>query len=81
MDAVLVTQDLNLPTRQKTCSLHTNGIVQLMQCEAGCILGPFRIPPLLNFRTSELGLVPKHDGGWRVIYHLSALLAIVLSLY
>ena len=29
-------------------------------------------PPLPNFRTSGLGLVPKHDGGWRIIYHLSA---------
>ena len=29
-------------------------------------------PPPPNFRTSGLGLVPKHDGGWRIIYHLSA---------
>jgi len=42
------------------------------ECEAGRILGPFQTPPLHNFRTSGLGLVPKHDGGWRVIYHLSA---------
>ena len=41
-------------------------------CEAGRILGPFSTPPLSNFRTSGLGLVPKRDGGWRVIYHLSA---------
>ena len=42
------------------------------ECEAGRILGPFPTPPLPNFRTSGLGLVPKHDGGWRIIYHLSA---------
>ena len=42
------------------------------ECEAGQILGPFDHPPLPNFRTSGLGLVPKHDGGWRIIYHLSA---------
>ena len=42
------------------------------ECEAGRILGPFQHPPLPNFRTSGLGLVPKHDGGWRIIYHLSA---------
>ena len=42
------------------------------ECQLGRILGPFRSPPLPNFRTSGLGLVPKHDGGWRVIYHLSA---------
>ena len=40
--------------------------------EAGRILGPFTSPPLPNFRTSGLSLVPKHDGGWRIIYHLSA---------
>ena len=42
------------------------------ECEAGRILGPFQSPPLPNFRSSGLGLVPKHDGGWRIIYHLSA---------
>ena len=42
------------------------------ECEAGHILGPFQFPPLPNFRTSRLGLVPKHDGGWRIVYHLSA---------
>jgi len=41
------------------------------KCEAGKILGPFDEPPLPNFRTSGLGLVPKHDGGWQIIYHLS----------
>ena len=42
------------------------------ECELGRILGPFESPPLPNFRTSGLGLVPKHDSGWRTIYHLSA---------
>ena len=42
------------------------------KCELGRILGPFENPPLPNFCTSGLGLVPKHDGGWRIIYHLSA---------
>ena len=41
-------------------------------CEAGRIIGPFSTPPLNNFCTSGLGLVPKHNGEWRVIYHLSA---------
>jgi len=36
------------------------------------MLGPFPAPPLTNFCTSGLGLVPKHDGGWHIIYHLSA---------
>ena len=29
-------------------------------------------PPLPNLRCSGLGVVPKKDGGWRVICHLSA---------
>ena len=43
-----------------------------IECQAGRILSPFRTPPLPNFRCSGLGLVPKHDGGWCAIYHLSA---------
>jgi len=42
------------------------------ECQAGHILGPFDTPLLPNFCCSGLGLVPKHDGGWRAIYHLSA---------
>ena len=41
--------------------------------ELRLILGPCENPPLPNFCTSGLGLVSKHDGGWRIIYHLSAL--------
>ena len=43
-----------------------------VECDKGRILGPFETPPLPNFRCSGLGLVPKHDGGWYAIYHLSA---------
>ena len=35
----------------------------------GRILGPFQHPPLPNFRTSGLGLVPKHNGGWTIYLH------------
>ena len=28
----------------------------------------FKLP---FFRTSGLGVIPKHDGGWHIIYHLS----------
>ena len=34
--------------------------------------GPYPTPPLPLLRCSGLGVVPKKDGGWRVIYHLSA---------
>ena len=42
------------------------------ECKARRILGPFQVPSLQNFCTSGLGLVPKHDGGWRIIYRMSA---------
>jgi len=35
------------------------------ECED--ILRPSESPPLPNFQTSGLGLVPKHDGGWQII--------------
>ena len=40
---------------------------------AGWIIGPFAKPPLHNLRTSGVGVVPKKDGKWRAILHLSAL--------
>ena len=39
-------------------------------CEASRVLGTFQTSPF--FRTSGLGVIPKHDGGWHIIYHLSA---------
>ena len=42
------------------------------ECKLGRFLGPLDKPPLPSFRSSGLGLVPKHDGGWRTICHLSA---------
>jgi len=34
------------------------------ESKAGRVLGPFKEPPLPCFCSSDLGLVPKHDGGW-----------------
>ena len=34
--------------------------------------GPYRDPPFHPFHCSGLGVVPKQDGSWRVITHLSA---------
>ena len=42
------------------------------ECDTGQLLSPFPSPPLPNFCTSGLSLIPKHDGGWHIIYHLSA---------
>ena len=41
-----------------------------VECLNNRIIGPFDSLP--NLRCSGLGIVPKHDGGWRTIYHLSA---------
>ena len=41
------------------------------ESKLGRFLGPFDKPPLSSFRSSALGLVPKHDGGWQTICHLS----------
>ena len=43
-----------------------------VECLNNRIIGPFDSLPLPNLRCSRLGIVPKHDGGWRTIYHLSA---------
>ena len=60
----------NLPSAYQQPLILDNALAQ--ECNAGRILGPFDNPPLPDFRCSGLRLVPKHDGGWRTIYHLSA---------
>ena len=60
----------NLPSSFQNPSILDANITE--ECNMGRMLGPFQTPPLPNFRCSGLGLVPKHDGGWRAIYHLSA---------
>ena len=42
------------------------------EIQANRIAGPYPFPPFHNLRCSGLGVVPKKDGGWRLIYHLSA---------
>ena len=42
------------------------------ECAENRMAGPYPYPPLPNMRCSGVGLVPKKDKGWRVIYHLSA---------
>ena len=45
----------------------------LRECiERGETAGPFSEPPLPNFVTSPIGLVPKKNGKFRLIHHLSA---------
>lgn len=41
------------------------------EIELGRIAGPFAKPPYPNLHVSPVGLIPKTDGGWRLITHLS----------
>ena len=43
------------------------------EAAAGQVFGPFATPPLPCLRCSGLGAVPKKDGRWRMIFHLSVL--------
>lgn len=42
------------------------------EIEAGRVMGPFKDPPFPNCQVSPLGLVPKKNGDFRIIQHLSA---------
>ena len=41
------------------------------ECSLGRISGPFSSPQFENYKISPLGLVPKKDGGFRIIHDLS----------
>ena len=41
------------------------------ECSAGNTAGPFTLPPFLNLVVNPLGAVPKKNGKWRLIMHLS----------
>lgn len=41
------------------------------EIHAGRVAGPFRSRPFPNLRLSPIGLVPKKDGSFRLIHHLS----------
>ena len=42
------------------------------ECAAGHILGPLTVPPFPNLKCSGVGVVPKKNGKWHMIHHLSA---------
>ena len=60
----------HLPTASANAHIISEALAK--ECAAGRMAGPFPFPPLPNLRCSGLGVVPKKDGGWRIIYHLSA---------
>ena len=45
--------------------------IALKEVQLGRVAGPFPCIPLPNLRISPVGLVPKKDGSWRLIHHLS----------
>lgn len=65
----LPTDAKNLPSVRKAPNILQTKIDK--ELEAGRIAGPFSSPPLPALRVSPLGLVPKKDGDFRVIHHLS----------
>ena len=70
----MVTLDPNLPNNLPSAHQQPSAIDATLkkECEAGHILEPFLTPTLENFCTSGIGVIPKHNGGWCIIYHLSA---------
>lgn len=37
------------------------------EIQLGRIAGPFKNPPMSNLKTNPIGVVPKREGGWRLI--------------
>jgi hypothetical protein len=59
----------NLPSLEKHPLVAAEKIQE--ELSAGRIQGPFDSPPFENFISSPLGLVPKDNGKFRLIHHLS----------
>ena len=57
-----------------SASLHPHIIDEALakEIQANRIAGPYSFLPLPNLTCSGLGVVPKKDEGWHLIYHLSA---------
>ena len=56
-------------------ALEDKVIVQLgldLECERGHMAGPYKEPHLPTLQCSGVGVVPKKNGSWRLIMHLSA---------
>lgn len=57
----------------KSARLNSAILKQKIEKEVACgrFAGPFKVSPIENLRVSPVGLVPKADGDWRLITHLS----------
>jgi hypothetical protein len=54
----------------KTQKSQILGIIH-KETQLGRMAGPFSTPPLSNLRCNPVGVLPKKDGGWRLITNLS----------
>lgn len=56
-----------------SATLHADAVrIKLKkEVDLGRVAGPFRTPPIANLKISPIGVVPKSDGNWRLITHLS----------
>ena len=43
-----------------------------LECKRGHMAGPYNRPPLPTLQCSGIGVVPRKNGSWRLIMHLSA---------
>ena len=68
------TRDATIAPNLHSSLKHPQAIDREIQkeCEAGRLLGPFPLPPIQHLKCSGVGAVPKKNGKWRMIYHLSA---------
>ena len=62
----------NLPSAAQHPHIITAELHVAREVEAGRVLGPFATIPTNTFRSSGRGVIPKKNGKWRMILHLSA---------
>ena len=65
---------LHISSNLQSALKHCNVIDEAFQKEVANnrMAGPYKTPPYHNLRCSGVGVVPKKDGSWRLINHLSA---------
>lgn len=63
----------NMSKNLRSASEHYEHVMDKVgkEISMGRIMGPFQERPISNLHISPVGVVPKTDGGWRMIMHLS----------
>ena len=62
------------PRNMKSATLHKNELLDIIHKEIklGRMSGLYTCRPISNLRCNPVGVLPKKDGGWRLITNLSA---------